>query len=115
MLDSKPRTPEPTITRITGKHGIRPLRPPKDYMASAVVRLMQVDTEKDQRIYAWWAVSGQYDGRAAEVTFNFDGAHSVRFDIPRGGAISTSYLQPWLRYACQKDPSLPPSTPIIKE
>ncbi len=85
---------------------------PVNYRVSVLIRLVGIDSEKEQRIYAWWTSAGRWDVDAAAVDFTYTGEDVLRIDVPEGAPLSLDYLNQVL--GKWRDPTLPPDTPIIK-
>lgn len=104
-----------TTTRVMQHHRISP--PPGCH---ASVLLKQVAHEQStpgnpgQRIYVCWVIASRHSVKAASVAYEHDGVDTIRIDVPAEIDLSRSYLEQQLRAFYEKDPTLPPETPVIK-
>jgi hypothetical protein len=97
------------VTRVMGSLTVSA---PVNYRLSVLVKLVAIDSETEQRQYAWWVAAGREDAEAVPVSFTYTGEDVLRIDVPEGAPISTDYLNEVL--AAWKDPTLPPDTPVVK-
>lgn len=98
--------------RVTRVLGSLTLIAPVNYRVSVLVKMVGIDSEKEQRIYAWWLSAGRWEVDAAAVSFSYTGEDVLRIDVPEGAPLSLDYLNKVLRE--WRDPTLPPDTPIVK-
>src|SRR6185436_15590332 len=103
----------PIVTRFTASGPIE-ITPPANCCATVLLREVGRDTVREERYYAWWLVVGRAGALALTQTYTFDGADTLRFDVPHDTLLSTDYLQQYLTAFWDSDPTLPPDTPIIK-
>jgi hypothetical protein len=96
------------------------LTPPDHYSASVLLKVVDQISDPnnprlDKRIFAWWLMAGRHGLRAMTAEYvHHDKLDTVRIDVPEGITLCTSYLQRVLREAWEKDPTLPPDTPVVK-
>jgi len=113
MAKAKPSTPK--VKRLTAAEGNpSDITPPADCCATVLLREVGHDDERKERYFAWWLVVGRDGATALTVPYKFDGAFTLRFDIPDDTLLSTDYMQDALTTWWKTDQHLPPDTPIIK-
>jgi hypothetical protein len=106
-------------SRVTNVTGDLTLVPPNDCYASVLLKMIDSVTGNanprlNKRIFAWWLMAGRHGLKAMKADYTHDGVDTIRIDVPDGKPLCSSYLQQVLRDAWEKDPTLPPDTPVVK-
>lgn len=106
-------------SRVTKVTGDLTLVAPDDCSASVLLKLVDAITgsanpRQNKRVFACWLLAGRHNLKAIKVPYVHDQIDTIRIDIPEGQSVCTSYLQRALREAWEKDPTLPPDTPVVK-
>src|SRR5690348_13259192 len=84
---------QPVVTRVKSNVD---LQAPPGCSASVLLRQVTRVGPADapgQRTFVWWLAVGRYQVKALTVPFVFDGADTLRVDVPEGTSLDTDTLQ----------------------
>lgn len=90
---------------------------PEDCIASVLLKHVHTQSSLEalgEAIFVWWTVAGRHGLLAAEISYEHDGRHTVRIDVPSGVKLSSDYLLEQLKAHWHDVGGLPPDTPVIK-
>jgi hypothetical protein len=100
---------EVKVTRVMGS---LTLIAPVNYRASVLLKLVGINTVKNERVYVVWVVAGRDEADSVAVNYAYTGEDVLRVDVPAAAPLTTDYLDKVLRG--WKDPMLPTETPVVK-